>query len=67
MGECPSGAEWGWRTHELQNAWDELTVVLFCGLCKQLLDILPILIGAYLPGGVFSVGGGRRRVGHLET
>ena len=51
----------------VENDRDVLTVVLFGGLCKQLLDVLPILVGAHLSGGVPPVGSGGRRVGHLET
>ena len=51
----------------VENDRDVLTVVLFGGLCKQLLDVLPILVGAHLSSGVPPMGSGGRRVGHLET
>ena len=57
------GTDRGWR----KNVRDVLTVVLFGSLCEQLLDVLPILICAHLPGGALSIGGGGRRIGHLET
>jgi hypothetical protein len=55
------------RVGVVGNVWNALTVVLLGGLCKQLLDVLPILVGAELTCGIVSVGGGGRRVGHLET
>lgn len=44
-----------------------LTIVLLGSLCEQLLDVLPILIGANLTGGISSSGGSGQRVCHLEA
>lgn len=49
------------------NFGDMLTVVLLGSPGKQLLDVLPILVGADLTCEVLSAGSGGRRVGHLET
>lgn len=53
----------GW----IGNVRDKLTVVLLGGLCEQLLDVLPILVGAQLTGRMPPVSSGGRRIRHLET
>ena len=51
-----------------KNVRDVLTVVLLGSLRKQLFDVLPILVGANLTGGMaVPIGGGGRTLGHLEA
>ena len=53
----------GW----IGNVWDKLTVVLLSGLCAQLLNVLPILVGAQLTGRMPPMSSSGRIIRRLET